>query len=162
VESESEESESELEDTVAAEDTVDDSDSTEHAKEDTVDELCSDLLMRMPDDMFLRMLSMVSLNHLVSLRILSKAIKSRIDELCLQIPGLGARLFPYVRSTHGYLELPREKLVSLLRHPALASSTGEVLESAMKWEDHNHSAVARGQPRRSWFATLRPQTSRFV
>ncbi len=109
---------------------------TERADEGTADELCSDLLMRMPDDVFLRIPCMVSLNILVSLRILSKAIKSRIDEISLHIPGVGARMFPFVRSTNGFLELQLAKLVALLRHPNLTFSTAEVMESAMAWVNH--------------------------
>ena len=102
--------------------------------------------MRMPDDVFLRVPSTISLNHFVSLRFLSKAIKSRIDELCLEIPGLGALLFPYVRSTHGFLDLPVEKLVSLLWHPKLSLSTAEVMERAIAWVNYNPAARLSQQP----------------
>ncbi len=51
--------------------------------------------------------------------------------------ALGARLFPQVRSTQGFLELPGEKVASLLQHPNLTASTAEVIESAMVWVKHD-------------------------
>ena len=102
-----------------------------------VDVPCPDLLMQLSDDQFLHILSMISLRGLVSLRIISKSTTDRIDELCLQIPGFAARLFAYVRSTHGFLELPLEKLLSMLRNPMLTLSTAEVLESAVVWANHD-------------------------
>ena len=72
--------------------------------EGMVDVPCPDLLMQLSDDQFPHILSMISLRGLVSLRIISKSTTARIDELCLQIPGFGARLFAYVPSTHRFLD----------------------------------------------------------
>ena len=83
---------------------------TVHSDEDTLETPCSNLLTRLPDDQFVHILSLFSLHRLVSLRSLSIEIKARMDELSLKITALGARLFPHVRSTHGFLELPGERI----------------------------------------------------
>ncbi len=107
-----------------------------HSDEGALETPCSNLLTRLPDDQFVHIISLFSLHCLISLRILSIEIKARIDELSLKITPLGARLFPHVRLSHGFLELPGEKIASLLRHPNLTASTAEEMESAMVWLQH--------------------------